>query len=265
MRESFDKVADIYDETRKMPAAAVTRITENILREIDPSDGMVLDLGIGTGRIAVPLAEKGFHVVGVDIAEKMLSRLREKMAGLPRRIRSVYGDLAALPFADGSFSAAIAVHVFHLVDDVDACIREVRRVLLPNRPLLFGGEQRMLRYVSQVLPERYDVEGDIKAMLADAGFMSPGQAEVERQVVDGVRGIGGNLKRLPSVTWGYEISCADFIARINNRIWSSLWDVPDDVMKNLVERLQEQLAAHVGPPSTMMPFRRRFDMYCARF
>ncbi len=265
MRESFDNVADIYDETRKMPAEAVARIMKNILDEVDPSSGIVLDLGIGTGRIAVPLAEKGFRITGVDIAEKMLGRLQEKITVAQGSIRCVYGDLAALPFADGSFGAAIAVHVLHLLDDIHASVREAHRVLVPNGVLLFGGEQRMLRRVSEALPERYDVEEDITATLADAGIRSPDQAEVERQVMDSVRGIGGELKRLPSVTWQHEISCEDFVARIKNRVWSSLWAVPDDVLKNLVERLQEQLAAHVGPPSTMIPFHRRFDMYCARF
>ena len=265
MEKPFDKVADIYDETRRMPAGVIAGIMENITGEINPSDGLVLELGIGTGRIAIPMAERNFHIVGVDIAEKMVSRLRDNLATVPDRIHAVYGDVRALPLADDSFSAVIAVHVFHLLDDTNACIREARRVLSPGGRLLFGGEQRLLRYVGEVLSERYGVEEDIIAMLVDAGIRLPDQAKVERQAVDGIRRMGGDLKQLPPVAWNYEISCADIIARIEGRIASYLWGVPDDVMKSLVGKLRQRLATHVGPSSTMVLFRRKFSMYSARF
>jgi ubiquinone/menaquinone biosynthesis C-methylase UbiE len=64
--------------------------------------GSLLELGAGTGRIAIPLARAGVHVVGIDRSEPMLARARQRVARakLQRRVRLVRGDIRYLPFAD---------------------------------------------------------------------------------------------------------------------------------------------------------------------
>jgi ubiquinone/menaquinone biosynthesis C-methylase UbiE len=240
VEKSFDRVADIYDDTRRMPPDVVARIMKNIMSEVDPSCGVVLEMGIGTGRIAVPLAERGFRVVGVDIAEKMLARLRDKAAEARGNICVVRGSIEALPFADGSFHAVIAVHVFHLLDNVGCSVSEARRVLSPDGCLLFGGEQRLLRSVQQVLCARYGLNEDLIGMLEEAGTKSSDQDRVD-------------------VTW------ADIIERIEGRIASDFWNIPEKAMNTLVERLRTLFATHVGPPSTVLRFKRKFTMFSARF
>ncbi len=193
MTGSFDRVADIYDETRRMPAEALAGIMDNVHSEVDPAGGPLIELGVGTGRIAVPLAGAGFGMVGVDVSEKMLSRLNENAADGSYSIRAVRGDVTALPFVDDSFGAAIAVHVFHLLDDMEACLDETRRVLAPGGCLLFGGEQRLLRYVEQALDEQFVEE------LVNAGVKLPDQDDVERKVAEYVNAMGGDLKPLRPV------------------------------------------------------------------
>lgn len=65
-----------------------------------PAGGAVLELGCGTGRVAIPLAERGFAVTGLDIAPSMLAQAEAKRAGLPAevaaRLRFVRGDLRSL-------------------------------------------------------------------------------------------------------------------------------------------------------------------------
>ena len=69
-------------------------------------DGAALEFGIGTGRIAIPLAEAGVRVAGIDDSEAMLSRLRAKREA--RDIHSVLGDFATTR-VDGEFSVAYLV------------------------------------------------------------------------------------------------------------------------------------------------------------
>lgn len=71
-----DRIAEVYDEfyTEYDPAAI------DLLYEL-AGDGPVLELGIGTGRIALPLYEKGLTVQGIDASETMLSKLRSKKGG----------------------------------------------------------------------------------------------------------------------------------------------------------------------------------------
>ncbi|MGH3762698.1 class I SAM-dependent DNA methyltransferase [Actinophytocola sp.] len=63
--------------------------------------GPLLELGVGTGRLAVPLAEKGCEVVGVDVSDDMLAQLRKKSG----TVRTVVGDMTTVRVA-GEFAVA---------------------------------------------------------------------------------------------------------------------------------------------------------------
>jgi len=72
--------------------------------------GPVLELGCGTGRIAVPLARAGVTLVGVDRSAAMLARARHRVAraGFTRRVPLIRGDIRHLPFPVSSFSTVLA-------------------------------------------------------------------------------------------------------------------------------------------------------------
>ena len=85
-----DRVAEVYD---RMPQV-LGRDTERavaMLAELAGA-GPVLELGIGTGRLALPLAAKGLTVHGIDASEAMVKKLREKQGG--ERIPVAIGDFA---------------------------------------------------------------------------------------------------------------------------------------------------------------------------
>lgn len=65
-----------------------------LLELLEGRRGPVIDLACGTGRLAIPLAEKGFEVTGVDIHKGMLGRAAEKAKGLP--IKWICGDIRAM-------------------------------------------------------------------------------------------------------------------------------------------------------------------------
>lgn len=115
----FDKIAEIYDSTRD-PATDLE--VEAMVRALAGCKS-VLDVGIGTGRFAKPLTERGFQVVGIDISRNMMLRARQK--GIED---VVLGDVYNLPFRDGAFDASVAVHVLHIVKDWRSMMKEVGRV-----------------------------------------------------------------------------------------------------------------------------------------
>src|SRR5262245_60823052 len=88
-----------------MFAPEVIGPTADTLAEL-AGDGRVLEFAIGTGRIAVPLAERGVEVVGIDNSEAMLARLREKPGA--EGIEAVAGDMAATRMS-GDFSLVYLV------------------------------------------------------------------------------------------------------------------------------------------------------------
>lgn len=92
-----DRIAAVYDQAyERLP----TEQTVEFLAEL-AGPGPVLELAIGTGRVALPLAERGLELQGVDASEAMIAKLREKPGG--DRIAVTMGDMADVP-VEGRFS-----------------------------------------------------------------------------------------------------------------------------------------------------------------
>lgn len=129
----FDQAVDYYDRTRTLSPEAAAAVTA-VLAESVLGHGPVLEIGVGTGRIALPLAEAGIDVVGIDLSRPMLDRLAAKSDAVP----VAEADCTALPFADDSFGSVIASHVFHLVPEWRDATLEVLRVLRPDGVFLWA-------------------------------------------------------------------------------------------------------------------------------
>jgi SAM-dependent methyltransferase len=126
-------VAARYDESSAdMFDAAVVDPVVDFLAEL-AGDGAALELGIGTGRIALPLAERGVRVRGIDLSEAMVARLRAKPGA--DRIDVTIGDFATAT-VDGTFSLAYVV--FNTIGNLTtqaaqvACFRNVAAHLGPG-------------------------------------------------------------------------------------------------------------------------------------
>jgi SAM-dependent methyltransferase len=130
----FDEdVAARYDDSESpMFDPALVEATVDFLAELAGS-GRALELGIGTGRIAVPLARRGVPVHGIDMSRAMVARLREKPGA--EGIDVTIGDFATTT-VDGSF--ALAYLVFNTIENLTtqaaqvACFRNVAAHLEPG-------------------------------------------------------------------------------------------------------------------------------------
>lgn len=117
----FDRISEVYDETRDpLDPSTVGALAESLHLAGVTS---VLEVGVGTGRVAIPLGERGLEVTGLDASRGMLARARSK--GLVRLLR---GSALHLPLGDGAFDAILFVHVLHVLDDPLAALREATRV-----------------------------------------------------------------------------------------------------------------------------------------
>jgi SAM-dependent methyltransferase len=106
--------------------------------------GCTLELGCGTGRVALPLARAGVPLVGIDRSDSMLAyaRRRVRRSRLGRRVRLVRGDIRHLPFPEAAFHTVLAPYgiLQSLLRDRDlaATLQAVHRVL--RRGGMFGME-----------------------------------------------------------------------------------------------------------------------------
>ena len=69
----FDRAASFYDQTRTLSPDAAKRVTELLSDELAGVE-RALEIGVGTGRIALPLVDAGVRLVGVDLSAPMLAR-----------------------------------------------------------------------------------------------------------------------------------------------------------------------------------------------
>ena len=128
-----ERVAARYDESSfEMFAREAVEPAVDFLAAL-AGDGRALELGIGTGRIALPLAGRGVEVHGIDVSQAMVARLREKPGG--EEIPVAIGDFATTR-VDGAFS--LAYLVFNTInnlttqDEQVACFRNVAAHLEPG-------------------------------------------------------------------------------------------------------------------------------------
>jgi SAM-dependent methyltransferase len=158
-----ERVAVFYDE-RSTDASRpeVVGPVADMLAEF-AGDGSALEFGIGTGRIAIPLAEKGVRVVGIDNSDAMLSRLRAKPEAAG--IDAVLGDFATT-HVDGDFSVAYLVFntISNLVtqDAQVACFENAAAHLRPGGRFVIENGVPALQSLppgQTVIPFRADREG----------------------------------------------------------------------------------------------------------
>jgi SAM-dependent methyltransferase len=125
-----DRAAARYDELFTHPPASQACL--ELLAEL-AGDGRALELGIGTGRVALPLAARGIDVHGIDSSRKMVARMRRKPGG--KRVPVTFGDFADVPVT-GSFRTVFVVFntFFGLLSQEDQvrCFEGVARRLEPG-------------------------------------------------------------------------------------------------------------------------------------
>jgi ubiquinone/menaquinone biosynthesis C-methylase UbiE len=112
-----------------------------------PAGGEVLDVACGFGRHAVPLAQEGYRVTGVDRSAPLLAEAQRRAGADARWPRLVEADYRELPFADASFDAALNLYtsIGYLGDEEDArVLAEIARVLRPGGRLVIETMHRDL-------------------------------------------------------------------------------------------------------------------------
>lgn len=135
---SWDERVEAWEEVAVTDAFRALR--DRVLELADPEpDDLAVDLGAGTGLLALSLAPHVAELVAVDISSRMLERLGEhaREEGIDN-IAFVEADLRRLPLADESATLVVSNYTFHHLDDPgkELALAEARRVLRPGGRLV---------------------------------------------------------------------------------------------------------------------------------
>ncbi|MGH3066234.1 MAG: bifunctional demethylmenaquinone methyltransferase/2-methoxy-6-polyprenyl-1,4-benzoquinol methylase UbiE [Gaiellaceae bacterium] len=196
VRGMFDRIAPVYDAMNRVMTAGLDRRWRRLaVREVVWPGDRVLDACCGTGDLAVEAERRGGRVVGLDFSPRMLERARRKSG----TIEWVQGDALALPFADGEFDSATVGFGVRNLEDLEAGLRELARVLRPEgkvavleitrprgvlRPFFRLWFDVLVPLAGKVLPggkaytylpasvRRFPAPEDLSALMERAGFES---------------------------------------------------------------------------------------------
>lgn len=251
---AFDRAAPMYDATRGYPPDIAERIGASIIEAANAQpETRFLEVGVGTGRIALPIARQGYDYTGIDISGPMMDRLRAKVAELqqtdsgtaaPLRLHLIMADMTALPFPDASFDVVVAVHVFHLVSAWRQAVDETLRVLRPGGVFLHCWDEH-LGAGGESLQERWvDIVRELGSPVAVLG------AERRGAVTDYLRERGLSVEMLRTVIWETQDSPQQSFEDIAQRIWSRTWLVPDEVFEASILRLKSWATNRYGADFT---------------
>jgi demethylmenaquinone methyltransferase/2-methoxy-6-polyprenyl-1,4-benzoquinol methylase len=163
----FDAVAPRYDLLNRVLSAGIDRYwrARAVRRLQHEQPRRVLDVATGTADLALNI-QRSLHpreTIGIDLSTEMLQRGRQKIekAGLAPRITLQKADAADLPYPDDSFDAAFVAFGVRNFEDLDAGLRDIRRVLRPgaalvvlefSSPRAFPVKQLYTWYSHHVLP-----------------------------------------------------------------------------------------------------------------
>ncbi|HTT44774.1 MAG TPA: methyltransferase domain-containing protein [Thermoplasmata archaeon] len=215
---SFDRVATIYDQSRWLPDEVVARIVSEI-SGIHPG-GRLLEVGVGTGRLSIPLQRAGLPVVGTDVSSQMIC------LGVKKGARGLLlADALHLPFIDKTIGTAMTNRVLHLLADWRMALREVCRVTRDT-------------YLSVLERESADpdVDAEYSRLVEAAGGETKRPGIYERDLAARLP----PEKRIRIGTVTAKVPASEVISMLERRVYSSQWRIPEPSHHEAIESVREQ-------------------------
>ncbi|HLO32887.1 MAG TPA: class I SAM-dependent methyltransferase [Anaerolineales bacterium] len=253
---SFDRAAHNYDQTRLL-LEPITKYGIPALLEVIGPQARVLEAGSGTGRISIPLLERGVDLVGCDLSVPMLRRFQGKFPA-PRIVQA---DASLLPFPSAHFDTVLTVHVMHLIPAWRETFREFRRVLAPGGAYL---------NVSTWAPVGVSMGGQIRdfwrGWLTAQGVTAghPGVREPEEFLKE-LRSMGAAITQVEAVRYRDSFNLAEELDRFASRVYSETWDLPDAIFEASIEALRTWAQHEYGSLDREIQDEVRFVIDVARF
>jgi SAM-dependent methyltransferase len=235
---AFDRAAEYYDLTRGLTAEGMRKTIDLLAGELRDRR-RVLEVGVGTGQLALPLHDAGIPVAGLDLARPMMDKLVEKAGGRPP-FPLVQADATRMPFHDDMFGGAYLRWVLHLIPAWRDALAEMVRVVRPGGVLLtsiggYGGPRSEIQ-------QRF-------AQLTGVSTEPPGLTWTGYDELDDAAMELGLLRReLPPIVEMERDGMDVFIDGISNNMYSWTWKVEDpDLFARTAVEVRRWAEERYGP------------------
>jgi len=239
---NFDRAAGFYDASRTHGPEVQAEVTALLGGELE-GRGRCLEVGVGTGRVALPLHRAGIPMAGVDISPRMVERLVGKSGGrAPFPV--ALADATALPFGDGAFGATLAAHVLHLIPPWRHAVAELVRVVGPGAPVLVqvtGGWSRPFL--------------DVRRRFIEAGGLGRTHIGVEgfEELDAAFADLGRQGRDLPVVLEHGEVRLGELLDSYERGEYSYTWRMDEATRHRAAAEARAWAAEHYGPLDEPVP------------
>lgn len=254
-RVDFSENAPVYD--RRHGAVLAPDIAHHLASICDlPREARMLDVGAGTGRVAIAFAALGYKTVALDPALAMLNELRRKAPD--DQIQAVAGEGARLPFANAQFDAVILARVLYLMPDWQTVLRGTYDVLKPGGCLFheWGNGEADEAWVQ--------IREKARTLFQDAGVNDPFHpgSRTEAEIDDFLVGLGLHLRNELRIGPGPRMTLVDFVEKIASGEFSYIWNVPKHVRESCLPRLKKWSENTFDPEQSVpIPREVRWTIY----
>ena len=242
---AFDRAAEYYDRTRGLSEAGARHTVDLLAGELRDR-GPALEVGVGTGQLALPLREAGVEVVGLDLARPMLDRLIAK-AGPVGAPPLVMGDATRAPLRTHGFGAAYLRWVLHLVPAWEIVVGELARIVRPGGTILVsqgsaggGSHSEVTEHFSRAT----GVQDARPPGLRWGDFVSLDAAMV---------GVGARPRVLPTFTETERHGLGAYLEALEENQHSWTWSIPDDVRRRAAAETRRWAIERFGPLDQVPP------------
>jgi ubiquinone/menaquinone biosynthesis C-methylase UbiE len=275
----FDRASSFYDATRSLPTGVPEQVRDQIVRCTGAGrNTRFLEIGVGTGRIALPFVQIGADYTGADLSLPMMEVLRKKIATVPEgagQLKLALADAMALPFADARFEVVIMIHVLHLVSDWREALRECRRVLKDGGWLVLSSNERAEQKRTDVTANRA-LEGpllvgqkwnEIMNELGQGRSRRPrGQWIANKEVRNVLRQMGATVRHVTLAEYQHRpITAREMVRLHRDRIFSSDWHHSDDIHVMASSCLERWLEQEHPTPDAPYQAQVRFSVLLAHW
>lgn len=253
---SFDRAANFYDQTRQLLEPIANYGIPALVKAIGPGS-RVLEVGAGTGRISIPLLERGVDWVGCDLSMPMMKRFQEKYTS-PRIAQA---DATLLPFPAQRFDVVLTVHVMHLIPAWREAAREFRRVLIPG-----GTYLNVSTWASSGDSVGDKIREYWRDWLREHGVDAehPGARDF-KDVQEELQSLGATITEIEAVRFPDSFILREELDRFASRIYSYTWHIPDAIFDESIEELRKWVSSEYGDLDQEIHEEVRFVIHVAKF
>lgn len=259
MKLDFDRAAAYYDQTRADPDWVMEAMADAFIQSTRSNRATsILEVGIGTGRIALNLLARGLRIIGADLSIAMMLQLQKKIRVSDARVSLTQADAELLPFPNEVFDVVYAVHVYHLVPDWRAALAEARRLLKPGGIFLLSYHYRTPDSPNRKIREKF------RELALARGYDSKRPGASDSELRDELEKWNGRVETIRAAEWSYSVSPAQILDEVNARIYSDVWLVPPNVHKDLTPELDAWARSEFGDISRRVETQAEFTWMMVR-